>query len=100
MGKRRTPRAAILKQIPAARARARRERSLGRRATAAYYDRASRRVMLELTNGNVFGFPSASIPALTKVSPDRLAQVEVSPGGGGLHWEYLDVDLSVPGLLL
>jgi len=26
--------------------------------------------------------------------------VEVSPGGSGLHWEALDIDLSVPGPLL
>jgi len=29
-----------------------------------------------------------------------LARVTVSPGGGALHWRALNVDLSVPGLLL
>src|SRR5439155_17759960 len=61
MAKRRTPKAAILRQIPAARARDRRERSAGRRALSAYYDRATQHVMMELTSGHVFGFPARSI---------------------------------------
>ena len=56
--------------------------------------------MVELTNGFVFGFPTGSIPELAKASRSVLASVEVSPSGSGLHWETLDVDLSVPGLLL
>ena len=96
----RTPRAEILAQIPAARARAARERAAGRRAVSAAYDPRTGRVMMELTSGYVFGFPAAAVPALARATPAELATVEVSPGGGGLHWEALDVDLSVPGLLL
>lgn len=100
MRKSRTPRAEILKQIPAARARDAHERRQGRRAVAAYYDRSTGRVMMELTTGFVFGFPAKAIPALAKATPTQLAAVELSPGGSGLHWEELDADLSVPGLLL
>jgi hypothetical protein len=100
MTRRRTAKAAILAQIPAARARDGRERAAGRRAVSAHYDRQTGRVMLELTNGCVFGFPAQSIPALAKATLEQLAAVEVSPGGSGLHWEALDADLSVPGLLL
>ena len=96
----RTSDAEILAQIPAARARAARERTAGRRATSAAYDPRSGRIMLELTSGYVFGFPAASIPALARATPAQLAAVELSPGGSALHWEGLDVDLSVPGLLL
>ncbi len=96
----RTMKEEIRRQIPAARALEARERKDGRRARSASYDRQARRVMVELTSGFVFGFPAAAIPALAKASPDRLAAVEVSPGGNGLHWEALDVDLSVPALLL
>jgi hypothetical protein len=56
--------------------------------------------MMELSSGIIFGFPASSIPALAKATPAQLVAVELSPGGGGLHWEQLDADLSVPGLLL
>jgi len=96
----RTGEAEILAQIPAARARAARERAAGRRAVSATYEPETGRIMLELTSGYVFGFPAAAVPALAHATPAQLAGVELGPGGGGLHWEALDVDLSVPGLLL
>jgi hypothetical protein len=100
MAKRRTSKATILAQIPAARAREDRARRAGRRATSAYYDRRSGRVMMELTSGFIFGFPVSSVPALANATPAQLATVELGPGGGSLRWEELDADLSVPGLLL
>lgn len=100
MAKSRTPKAKILRQIHAARARESGERKNGRRAVAAHYDRETGRVMMELTNGFVFGFPAKTISALARATADQLAAVTLSPGGSGLHWEELDVDLSVPGLLL
>src|SRR5215217_148040 len=100
MARRRTPKSEILTQITAARARDARERAAGRRAISASYDATNGRIMVELTSGYLFGFPARSIPALTEASDTQLADVEVSPGGGGLHWDALDVDLSVPGLLL
>lgn len=96
----RTPKAEILGQVATARAREARERREGRRAISASYDRRAGRVMVELTSGFVFGFPAKSVPQLAKASQAALSAVEVSPGGSGLHWEALDVDLSVPGLLL
>jgi hypothetical protein len=96
----RTSRAKILAQIPAARAHEERARKEGQRATSAHYDRRMGRVVMELTNGYVFGFPASAIPALAHASPEQLAAVELSPGGSGLHWEELDADLSVAGLLL
>ena len=96
----RTTKEQIRQQIPAARALEARERKEGRRALSARYDRQARRVMVELTSGFVFGFPATAIPELANASPDRLAAVELSPGGSGLHWEALDVDLSVAALLL
>ena len=95
-----TTKAAILRQLPAARAREASDRLKGRRAVGVRYDRAADRVMLELTNGFVFGFPPRAIPALAQASRTDLAAVRLSPGGGALRWEALDADLSVPGLLL
>lgn len=100
MAKPTTDRAIILAQLPAARAHAARERRTGRRALSARYDRRSGRIVLELTSGYLFGFPVKLVPALARATVAQLAAVEVSPGGGALHWEALDADLSVPGLLL
>ena len=36
---------------------------------------------------------------LVGANPDEPAAVEVTPSGIGLHWEKLDVDLTVPSLL-
>lgn len=96
----RTPKTTILKQLAAARAHDSAERVRGRRAESASYDHANGRVMLELSNGFVFGFPARAIPALSNASADEIAAVTISPGGGALRWAALDVDVSVPGLLL
>ena len=100
MATRRTPKAEILAQIPAARVRDARARRRGLRAVSARYERASGRVMMELTNGFVFGFPASMIAALASATTSQLAAVELSPGGSALRWDALDVDLSVAGLLL
>jgi len=55
---------------------------------------------MELSNGYLYGFPVAAIPEFAMASARQLAVVEVCPGGSGLHWEELDADLSVSGLLL
>ena len=99
MGERRLTDAEIVAQIPAARAREARERKRGLRARTATYDRAARRVVLELTNGYLFAFPVGAIRALNGATPTQLAAVEIDPSGGSLRWDSLDVDLSVPGLL-
>ena len=100
MAKREITDSEILSQIPAARARENAERKAGLRATSAHYDSDTRRVVLELTNGFLFAFPTRMIPELSHRSSAQLATVKMLPGGIGLRWEALDVDLSVPGLLL
>jgi uncharacterized protein DUF2442/uncharacterized protein DUF4160 len=69
------------------------------RARAARYDRRSGRVHVDLTNGCSFAFPARNAQGLERASDAELAEVEVLGLGLGLHWERLDVDLSVPGLL-
>ena len=96
----RVSKTAILQQLRTARAREAAERRSGRRARSAHYDGSAGLVMLELSNGCVFGFPPRVIPELAKAPPAELAAVQLSPGGGAIHWEALDADLSVPGLLL
>ncbi len=99
MAKRVPSDAEILAQIPAGRARERRERKKGLRASTARYDQASRRIVLELTNGYLFAFPVGAVSALKGATDSQLSAVQLDPSGGALRWESLDVDLSVPGLL-
>jgi hypothetical protein len=69
------------------------------RARAARFDAASGRIVVDLANGCSFAFPARLAQGLEDVSADALAEVEVLGQGYSLHWEKLDVDLSVPGLL-
>ena len=69
------------------------------RATSARYDRRRRRIVVDLSNGSTFAFPPHLAEGLETATDDQLAAVEVRGSGYGLHWDALDVDLSVPGLL-
>ena len=69
------------------------------RAKRARYDRKTGRVLVELTNGCSFAFPARRAQGLEEASDDELADIAILGLGLGLHWEQLDVDLSVPGLL-
>ena len=80
----------IQAQIPAARARAKRRRAV--RARGATYDRESERVVVELTNGCVMGFPAELAEGLRGAEPAELAEVQVVLDGHGLRWEGLDAD--------
>jgi hypothetical protein len=69
------------------------------RAASARFDRAARRVVVEMTNGCAFAVPVRLIQGLEAADDATLASVEVSPGGYGLRWDALDVDVSAPGLV-
>jgi hypothetical protein len=69
------------------------------RAATARYDRRSGRVIVELTNGCTFAFPPKLAEGLEAASEAQLSEVEILGAGSGLHWETLDADLSIPGLL-
>tara|TARA_R110002051_G_scaffold89901_1_gene158432 strand:- start:450 stop:851 length:402 start_codon:yes stop_codon:yes gene_type:complete len=69
------------------------------RATAARYDKKNSRIIVDLTNGCTFAFPPRMAQGLETATDEELASVEILGAGYGLHWETLDVDLSVPSLL-
>ena len=69
------------------------------RARGAWYDASQDRVVIELTNGATFSFPPAIAQGLRGASAEALAAVTVRPGGRALHWESLDADFTVPGLI-
>jgi hypothetical protein len=87
-------------QIDAALARGKAARLHEPRAATARYDRTHERVVVELTNGCTFAFPPRLAQGLGRATEDQLDQVEVLGRGTGLHWETLDIDLSVPDLLV
>lgn len=69
------------------------------RAASVRYDRKRDRVVVGLTNGCSFAFPPRVAQGLAGATADQLAKVEILGAGYGLHWEVLDVDLSIPDLL-
>ena len=86
-------------QIDAALERGRTARLHEPRAAAARYDQRLGRVIVELVNGCTFAFPPHLAQGLEAATEEQLSQVEILGAGSGLHWEALDADLSIPGLL-
>ena len=54
-------------------------------------------IWVELTDGRTLGVPLAWFPRLLRATPAERAAVELSRVG--LHWEALDEDISIAGLL-
>lgn len=52
---------------------------------------------VSLSDGRTIAAPLAWFPRLMEATPVQLAQVELSKGG--LHWDALDEDISIAGLL-
>jgi hypothetical protein len=99
MNERRLTEAEIMAQIPAAEARGAEEERTQPRAVSALYDATTERIVVELRNGCMFAFPTRLAQGLRGAGAAQLGEVEVEPGGESLHWEMLDVDLGVPGLV-
>ena len=86
-------------RIREANARGRLVRETQPHARAARYDAKADRVIVELTNGATFAFPPRLVEGLHDASPAEIGKVEVIGRGFGLHWEALDLDYTVPGLV-
>ena len=52
---------------------------------------------VDLADGRVIAVPLAWFPRLMRATPEQRANVDLSPRG--LHWDELDEDVSVAGLL-
>ena len=52
---------------------------------------------VRLDDGRVIAAPLAWFPRLLTATPEQRAQFELSPRG--IHWEALDEDVSIDGLL-
>lgn len=86
-------------QIIAAEERGRLAAASEPRATRARYDRRRGRMVIDLANGCSFTFPTRLAQGLEAATDDQIAAFEILGDGYGLHWEQLDVDLSIPGLM-
>lgn len=56
------------------------------------------RFVVELSDGRAIAVPYAYSPRLAGATPEQRAHYELG-GGYGIHWEEIDEDLSVAGLL-
>ena len=87
-------------EISRAMARGRRRALSEPSAARARYDRRGGRVAVDLTNGCSFVFPARSLQGLARADESALANIEILGAGHGLRWPSLDVDFTVPGLLM
>jgi hypothetical protein len=69
------------------------------RAARATYRARDNALLIELTNGAAITIPVKLIPGLKRATAREVRSIEVLGRGGGLHWESLDLDLSVPTLV-
>lgn len=65
------------------------------RATKVDFDEDQ--MWVELDDGRTLGVPLAWFPRLLHGSSDHRAKVWISPSG--LHWDELDEDISISGIL-
>src|SRR4051812_6864675 len=86
-------------EFAAAEERGRHYRATQPHAASARYDRKNDRIVVELTNGATFAFPPGLAEGLSDATADELSDIELLGDGFGLHWEKLDVDYTVPGLV-
>jgi hypothetical protein len=54
---------------------------------------------VSLVDGRQLGVPLAFFPRLLRAAPEQRANFVISGGGAGIHWDELDEDISVSGLL-
>jgi hypothetical protein len=69
------------------------------RAKCATYDAAARRLNIELLSGCVFIVPVDLMQGLRGASDEDLADFKLMPRGFDLHWDKLDAQFTVAGLL-
>jgi Protein of unknown function (DUF2442) len=68
-------------------------------ARAVRYEARRALIVVSLEGGCEFAFPASLAEGLVGASRTKLARIDVSPNGLGLHWPLLDVDLYIPSLM-
>ena len=54
---------------------------------------------VDLQDGRTVGVPLAWFPRLLNATPQQRAAGRISASGFGLHWDDLDEDISIAGLM-
>jgi Protein of unknown function (DUF2442) len=88
-----------VEDFEAANERARKLQGTFPRAVSAHYDRASGRVVVELSSKIAVSFRPGDAQGLEHAKAADLAEIELSPSGFGIHFPRLDADFYVPALL-
>ena len=69
------------------------------RAISARYDRATGKIVIDLSSKMSVSFSPRDAQGLENAKPSELTEIEISPSGFGIHFPKLDADLYVPALL-
>ena len=69
------------------------------RAESATYDPEQDLVLVSLRGGFAFAFPPRAVDGFQGATATELSQVRISPSCDGLHWDGLNVDVSLTGLM-
>lgn len=67
-------------------------------ATKIWFDKEN--MWVALTDGRQLSIPLVYFPRLLNATTEQRNNYELSGGGTGIHWEEIDEDISVPGLIL
>jgi hypothetical protein len=90
----------IFAEVAVVRERMRREHPGEPRVVGAHYDRATARVLVEFSNGCLFGFPVWMVPGTSRATPEELERIQLEPFGEAVLWEDLNADTNVLGMML
>jgi hypothetical protein len=69
------------------------------RAISARYDRASGKIVIDLSSKVSVSFFPQDAQGLEHAKPSDFKNIEITPSGFGIHFPKLDADLYVPALL-
>ena len=67
-------------------------------ASKVWFDKENLWVLLR--DGRQLSVPIAYFPRLLKATPKQRKKYEISGRGTGIHWDEIDEDISVAGLLV
>ncbi len=86
-------------QIAKAKAASKKADATEPRAVSVRFDQSSGVIVIALKNGAFFSFPPNLVQGLGEASPEDLNDVWLDASGSSIHWDQLDVDLEITGLV-